>query len=226
MNFLHRFVLSLLISTVLFLGFSIFAFTDLFELIQTQYFSPRTQNAFEERLIHGLSSIEKYQKQKIEIFNLFLKNQFILLSFNPTISRDAILERVQKTRGLIESFRGEAYFRILDKSLQKVNFSTLDRDVFQSNSTSIVYKNLNQDEYDLYQKVVANTSGRYYDENTKSFIYGFPLLDNLDIQYGWAFFSVSDQDLKSYLINQSLVLTFKDIWFVNEKTVLLSVNGY
>ena len=136
----QKLAISLLIATLLFGAFSFFAFSGLFPLIETHFFSPRIVRELQNSLESGEKIFDEYKKRTKDGLNLMLEEDFFKNIFNPTQSKEDISRQFNSLRLYLKGFRGKAAFRIVDSNYNRVHFSSQEEDLLDLTANSVSYK--------------------------------------------------------------------------------------
>lgn len=208
-------VLSLLISVLLAVGFSAFAFTGFFNLVETRFYNPSITNSQNKEVRRDADAIQNYFEEMKEKFSEILKNDAIKQSFIPTQSARDIFERTRLYGQLMESEKGLQSVRFIDAGGLRIHFSTSPADILTQTNNSISYKNYDEVTPFIPYVELAVREGEQpritMDQQNERIIFSFPFLDSLEIYRGTAVYSLSERALEDRLIMERRIKVGENI---------------
>jgi len=198
----QKVALSLLISVLLFTGFTVLAFTGLFDLIETRFYNPSITASITRDNLRNAEAVGRFIEERQARFYEVLSTHEARRAFMHNRSDDDILARERIFRVLIESFDGIQWVRFIDSGGARILFSTYAPDILQVDGLSKIYVNYNEPY--LPFELVAVRAGEppkfTFDERAARIIFSFPLYDSFSAHMGTALFSLSVDALANRLI--------------------------
>jgi hypothetical protein len=195
----RRAALSLLISTLLFAGFTILAFTGLFDLVETRFYNPAAARAIGREIDVDTQVIEEFLSELQSRFAATLDEGAVRRSFLSSQGSDDIALRADLYGKLQESLGGLQSVRFIDSGGVRIHFSTWPPDILLQDRNSIAYRNYNAAgnnaaAYIPYGQVEATERlgpRLILDEAGERIVFSHPLKDSYDVYQGTALFSLS-----------------------------------
>jgi hypothetical protein len=136
-----KIAISLLASLLLFAGFAVFAFSGLFNVLQTSFFLPRIEASYRSQLTSLADSIDKFHQTNLLTFQGIAKKDYITEAFAQSPSPSAI----QSLKSLATDLQLFGV-RLIGPDGKRIFFSSfLDIDVKQQTANSTAWKNYNED---------------------------------------------------------------------------------
>jgi hypothetical protein len=186
---------SLLICVLLFAGFCIFAFTSLFDIIETRFYDRAILNELNNDLAADTSFIGNYISDMQKRFSDILLEDSIRRSFLVHQNREDIYERGRVFSLLGVSLPGLQWARFVDSAGNRIHYSTNPDDQIITNERTIQYKNYPEVEgylpFDQQMLSGISTEHILFDDENERLIFYYPFYDSMDIRRGMALFSVS-----------------------------------
>jgi hypothetical protein len=206
-----KIALSLLIAIALFSGFAVFAFSGLFNLLETDFFSPRVEKELKSQLASVSAKIDRYHALNTERFQARISKDYVVSAFDAIQTEANIRSREQDFGSLQKDLTNLLLVRLLDPDGKRLHFSTGRDDVARTLSNRIEYKTLDQAESARAQSLpgsqLANADGGtpklLIDGSNDRFIYSLPVYQSIQsgrIFKGTALFYVASVDLLAYLL--------------------------
>ena len=220
----HKAALSLLISVLLFGGFSILAFTGLFDFIETRFYDPSITASVNRDLAGNANVIDKFIAETQTQFSETLILPAIRRSFLPNQGAEDIFERSRIYGLLSESIRGLQWVRFIDSGGHRIHYSTLTSDIQQQDRLSIAYRNFEDPGYS-YEKIAVADNGNanyIFDEDRDRILFSFPFYDSFDVYRGTALFSLSVRAVTDKLITDGRIKVGQDISVISDPKGFLS----
>ncbi|MDR2304001.1 MAG: hypothetical protein LBE10_05385 [Treponema sp.] len=218
--------LSLLISVFLFAGFTVLAFSGLFDLVETRFYNPSIVRSLSNEVEKDAKTVNSFFGSLTERFDTTLSEPAVRRSFLPNQSGQDILERSRVYGVLMEELGGLQSVRFVDSGGIRIHFSTLSRDIFTQNGLSIAYRNYSDDPDSLpYTTVAVPALGGdriILDESGDRIIFAHPFYDSLDVYRGTAIFTLSVRAVAERLINESRINVGEDVAIVSNPPGMVS----
>jgi hypothetical protein len=219
MNLPQRIILSLILSVVFFAAFSLLAFTGLFDLVETRFYTPQLVKSLNGEVDRLSQTITALLEDLEDRFAETLENGAVKRSFLPNQAAEDILERSRLYGLLMSSLPGLRTVRFVDAGGSRIHFSTLDADVLAQNGSSLSYRSYRDGSGVLPYDEVATAEGRpprlIFDSSGEQLIFSYPFSDSLDVYRGSALFTFSAQSLAERLTRQGQVKVGEDLALVD-----------
>lgn len=203
----QKFTISLLLSTVLFGIFAFFAFSEVFNFIETRFFSARVVEQTRSDLGQMAQGIQNYRIFMGKELRALAVEPALRDSFSPTSSREAIQTRYNLVKLFLARVRGGGEVRIVDPKNGRIHFSTVESDVLQSEpGRSLTYKNLEalEDGPDLTAlapPAFGDQTGFWVQPGTRNMLFSVDISGSLE-GTGLLVIKVSLDDLRNWLIQK------------------------
>ncbi|MDR1175980.1 MAG: hypothetical protein LBK83_10995 [Treponema sp.] len=226
MTAIQKAALSLLISVFLFAGFTVLAFSGLFDLIETRFYNPSIVRSLTNEVEKDAKTADSFFGSLTERFAATLSEPAVQRSFLPNQSGQDILERSRVYGVLMEELGGLQSVRFVDSGGIRIHFSTSPRDIFDQNGLSIAYSNYDDDPDSLpYTTVAVPALGEdriILDEGGDRIIFAHPFYDSLDVYRGTAVFTLSVRAVAEWLINESRINVGEDVTIISNPPGMVS----
>jgi hypothetical protein len=212
-------VLSLLISVIIAAGFSAFAFSGFFNLVETRFYNPSITNSQNKEVRRDADTIQNYLEEMKSKFENILKNDAIKQSFIAAQSAQDIFERARLYGRLTETEKGLQSVRFIDAVGLQIHFSTSPADILSQSKNSITYKNYNEVPPFFPYKELAVHEGEpakiTMDQQNERIVFSFPFMDSLNIYRGTAMYSLSIRALEDRLVMEGRIKVGEDIAIIS-----------
>jgi hypothetical protein len=186
---------SLLICVLLFAGFCVFAFTSLFNIIETRFYDSAVLNGLTDELAEDTSFIDSYISDLQKRFSEVLLEDAVRRSFWVNQSNEDIYERSRIFASLGVSLPGLQWVRFIDISGNRLHYSTSPDDQIITNDGTVLYKNYPEvtGYLPFDQQMLSGIATRriLFDGENERLIFYYPFYDSMDIRRGEALFSLS-----------------------------------
>jgi hypothetical protein len=218
---LRKVALSLLISTLLFAGFTGLAFTGLFDLVETRFYNPAVVRAIDREIDADTQVIEAFLSELQSRFAATLDEGAVRRSFLSSLESDDIALRADLYGKLQESLGGLQSVRFVDSGGVRIHFSTWPPDIRVRNQNSIAYRNYNDAgngaAYIPYGQVEAAAGPRLIlDDAGERIVFSHPLKDSYDVYQGTALFSLSVRAVMDRMAAAGRIKIGEDIAVISE----------
>ena len=215
--------LSLLISLLVFSVISIFAFTGLFDKLETQFYNPYITAYFTEENKQNAEIIDQYLIEMEERFARTLTLPEVKRSFLPNNNDTDIETRWNIYTTLIERFNGIEWVRFIDFGGSRLLFSSYAPDVASLRDNYVYYRNYSNQELPFETIAVhhGETPKCIFDGKRERILFSFPFYDSLDNYLGTALFSISIESVLNRLLLEERIRSGYDIMVVPEPAGLV-----
>jgi hypothetical protein len=218
--------LSLLISVFLFAGFTVLAFSGLFDLLETRFYNPSIVRSLTNEVEKDAKTAGSFFGSLTERFAATLSEPAVQRSFLPNQSGQDILERSRVYGVLMEELGGLQSVRFVDSGGIRIHFSTSPRDIFSQDGLSIAYRNYDDDPDSLPYTTVAvpalEETRIILDEGGDRIIFSHPFYDSLDVYRGTAVFTLSVRAIAEWLTNESRINVGEEVAIVSNPPGMVS----
>ncbi|MFP3041534.1 hypothetical protein LQZ19_06885 [Treponema primitia] len=218
-------VLSLLISVVLFAGFSALTFTGLFELVETRFYNPAVTKAVSREITEDTETIEKFLEELQACFSATLQEDAVRRSFLSNLEGEDIIRRANIYGALLESLAGFQSVRFIDAAGSRIHYSTWQPDILRQNQTSIAYRNYNDTRNDNssgyipYLQIEVPDRGNprlILDEAGERILFSHPFYDSFEVYRGTAIFSLSVRAVMERMVTEGRIKVGEDISIISD----------
>jgi len=196
--------LSLLISAVLAVCFSVLAFTGFFNLIETRFYNPSIISSLEKEIQRDADAIQDFLDESKALFSAPLETDAVKRSFLPNQAAQDILERTRVYGVLMESRKGLQSVRFIDAGGLRIRFSTNPADILSQNDETVFYKNYDETApYVPYSDLAVSSGGSpriTLDQQNERIVFSFPFYDSMKVYRGTAIYSLSVRAVTERLI--------------------------
>jgi hypothetical protein len=208
-NISSKAAISLLISILLFAGFAVLAYTDLFDLVETRFYNPSVARSSSGRIGEDAKAIGNFLSEIQAHFAASLAEDAVRGSFTLNQRTEDIFERSRIYGTMLESQGGLQAVRFVDSGGSRIHYSTSPEDVLRQDQGSIAYRAYNGEGGELpFEKLEVPSQGRgkiVFDEANERLVFSFPFYDSLDVYRGSALFYLSARAVSHRLIREGLI---------------------
>ena len=224
MTALQKVALSLLISVLLFGGFSALVFTTLFDLIEAHFYNPSIINSVARENARTAGVVDDFLAEMQDRFSGTLQNPAVQRSFLPNQSAEDIFERSRIYGLLSEDINGLQWVRFIDQGGVRLHFSTHSADILTQDPLSIAYSNFYEPGFPFEVIAVRENEDpkMFFDEVQDRILFSFPFFDSLDVYRGTALFSLSITSLSQRLIRLGTIKASQEISVISNPQGLLT----
>ena len=225
MKAVQKVSLSLLLAVVVFSLFSLFAYSGLFRVIESNFYDARVRSLLTSNLNAARTAIDSYDQANYSRFEAILANNSVRQIYSPNQSTEDIFNRANLFQKLEADYPGLLFVRFIDNR-GNIHFSTLPADILQKGKYEISYKSLAQADRSLpaSQLDLTGPSDRHVIVGDGRLLYRLPAYDTLGGRRGTAIFYVSAEDLTQFLVKRSLLSVGQSIALIAGRGILLNVN--
>ena len=154
--------ISLLISVLLFVGFSLLSFAGFLDFIEARFYNPSVISSFSNNLREDALSIDNFLNGEQERFSAVLSEPSVKNSFMPNQSQEDIITRSAIIGTLQESVPGLQWIRFIDTNGIRIHFSTYIRDIVQQDNITITEGAVRLKQCHCYSEVAVRTQSLGY----------------------------------------------------------------
>jgi hypothetical protein len=219
--------LSLLITIIVFSIFAVFAFSGLFDFIETRFYNQRIKEEINGEVVSSEKAIAEYHRHNKEVFRSVLNSEHVKRTFLPNQSREDIFGRENTFNNLQADFPDLLFVRIIDTD-GNLHYSTYENDIRSRSDFNIVYNRLDESRTSVPVEKLSLTSedeaGFIIDAEKNRIIYQFPFYDHLNIFKGTALFYMAKRSLKNELIKQAILEEGRSFSLVHELGYVFNVD--
>jgi hypothetical protein len=218
--------LSLLISILLFAGFTVLSFTGIFNLIEARFYNPSITRALTLEANSDAETIDEYIDTLQNRFAATLTNDAVQQSFLPTQSAGGIAERSQLYGTLLESLGGLQSVRFIDSGGSRIHYSSYASDILRQDQQSIAYRNYADCAgYIPYATVEVPNQGSpriLMEEAGERILFSYPFYDSFEVYRGTALFSLSVRAITERLVGAGRIKVGEDVSVIAEPRGIVS----
>jgi hypothetical protein len=186
---------SLLISVVLFAGFTVLAYTGLFDLVEAKFYNPSITTSLVKDVNLDAESVDNFLASLEDRFSATLREGAVRRSFLPNQSAEDIFERSRIYGILLESLGGLQGVRFIDAGGTRLHYSTYQTDILFQEELSMSYRNYTDVSGSVpYERIASSDQGQprlIPDQAGERILFSFPFYDSFDVFRGTAAFSLS-----------------------------------
>ncbi|GHU62013.1 hypothetical protein FACS189445_4600 [Spirochaetia bacterium] len=220
MFFPRKAILSLLISIPLFAGFTVLAYTGLFDLVEARFYNPSVTGAINRELTDDTNAIEQFLEELQTRFAATLEDEAVQRSFLTNQDNDDIRRRATLYGILIESLPGLQSVRFIDAQGSRIHYSTWQPDILRRDRDSITYQNYTESPgYIPYWQVETPDQENPHiviDDIGERLIFSHPFSDFYGIYRGTALFSLSVRALMDRMAAEGRIKVGEDVSVISE----------
>ena len=197
-------VAALLVSILIFAGYTYLADAELLDFIQTRFYNPSVVNSYVKENAIDAEIAHNYIAELQNKFLETLSVQAVRSSFLYNQSGDDIFERSRIFGLLLESTGGLQSVQFVDSNGIRIHYSTSARDIINQSRDSLSFRNYNEDPSSLPFDIVSvpdgNNAKYIMDERSERIIFSYPFYDSMDVYRGTALFKVGIRALAEKLV--------------------------
>ena len=223
-----KFSLSLLIAVILFSVFAFLAFSGLFEILETTFYSPRVLSQYTFTLEETARNVDSFQREQLTRLEAIVSNESMRTVFRANQSQADI----QAREGLVSRLRAEQsgfeYVLFLDNEGTRLHFSSRSDD-FTGTGAQRTYRAIEElDEQETMVDLVleGNSTSEYVllpDRNL--FVYRIPAFGTEGIQRGFGLFFYNPRSLATRLIGAGMMRTGTSVQILSDDLLLVGVSA-
>ncbi|GHV76390.1 hypothetical protein AGMMS49942_12110 [Spirochaetia bacterium] len=218
-------ILSLLIAVVLFAGFTILAYTNLFDLVEARFYNPSVVKAINRELAGDTQTIEQFLEELQTRFAATLEEDAVRRSFAANQNSDDIWRRSDIYGALMESLAGLQSVRFIDPQGIRIHYSTWQPDILRRGRDSISYQNYTESPgYIPYWQVEAPDRAKAHiviDDIGERLIFSHPFYDSYGVYRGTALFSLSVRAVMDRMAEAGRIKVGEDVSIISEPAGLV-----
>jgi hypothetical protein len=211
----HKAAGSLVIAVFLFAGFTVLAYTGLFDLVEARFFNPSITKAISRELDQDTETIQELLGELQTRFALTLQEPAVRRSFLPNQSAEDIFERSRLYGLILESEGGLQSIRFIDAGGLRIHYSTHIPDILRQDRDSAAYRNYASGPGDMpFDAVAIPNQGPpriTLDDEGGRIIFSFPFYDSFEVYRGTALFSLSVRTVADRLVSRGRIKVGEDV---------------
>ncbi|AEF85583.1 hypothetical protein TREPR_0713 [Treponema primitia ZAS-2] len=211
--------LSLLISLLLFAGFTILAFSGLLNRLEIRFYNPSVTRAITREINGDAKTIEEFLRELQIRFAATLKEGAVRRSFLTNHGSENINERSRLFGALQDSLGGLQYIRFIDSGGRMIHYSTYAPDILGQDRNYSVYRQYNETVgYIPYGQLEVPDGGGarlFLDESGERIIFSFPFYDSYDLYRGTAIFSLSVRAVMEQMVSEGRIKVGEDVSIIS-----------
>lgn len=219
-------ILSLLVSVVLFAGFTILAYTNLFDMVEARFYNPSVVKALNRELTEDTQTIEQFLAELQTRFAAALEDEAVKRSFAANQDSGDIIRRASVFGALMESLPGLQSVRFIDAQGIRIHYSTWQPDILRRDRDSISYQNYPESPgYIPYWQVEAPDRSNPHiviDDAGERLIFSHPFFDSYGVYRGTALFSLSVRAVMDRMAEAGRIKVGEDISAISEPAGLVT----
>ena len=216
---------ALVVSLLVFVGFSLLADFKFADLIQTRFYNPSVVSSYVNENNIDADITQNHIIELHETFANTLKEHAVCSSFLYNQSADDIFQRSRIYGTLIESVGALQSVQFVDANGLRIHFSTSPRDIFNQNRSSTSYRNYNENSLALPYETVNVPDGSspkfIMDDKNDRIIFSFPFYDSMDVYRGTALFYVGARAIAERLIAEGRLKISDNVSVIAEPAGIL-----
>ncbi|GHU09213.1 hypothetical protein FACS1894151_06540 [Spirochaetia bacterium] len=217
---------SLLISILLFAGFTVLAYMGLFDLVEARFYNPSVTKAINGEINQDTEVIDTFLAETLGTFYTTLQEPAIQRSFLPNQSAEDIFERSRIFGILLESQSALQSVRFIDAGGSRIHYSTDGADILRQDRLSVAYRNFpDTPSYIPYDTVAVPSQGSpkiLLDSVHERLVFSLPFYDSFEVYRGTALFTLSIQAVADTMIRQGRINIGEDITVLSDPAGLVS----
>jgi hypothetical protein len=227
----HKAALSLLLAVLFFAGFTVLAFTGLFDFIETRFYNPSVTRALHRETDQDAAVIGAFLGELQDRFAATLRDEAVRRSFLPNQSAQDIFERSRLYGILLESQSGLQSVRFIDAGGSRIHYSTYAPDILRQDSRSISYRNYGAGSAGdktpaplPYDRLAVPDKGNPKitpDQQGERLIFSHPFYDTMDVYRGTALFSLSVRAISERLVGARRIGIGEEVTIIDEPPGLI-----
>jgi hypothetical protein len=210
--------LSLLITVVLFAGFTVLAFTGLFDLVESRFYNPSIVSSLTREVNTDAQAVDKFFTELENRFSLTLQEDSVKRSFLPNQSAEDIFERSRIYGMLMESLGGFQGVKFIDNGGTRIHYSTYQTDILRQDRLSTAYHNYADADFPYSRIASSDQAGLklIFDEAGHRILFSLPFYDSFDVFRGTVLFSLSTRAIAERLIGEGRIKVGETVSIVSE----------
>jgi len=216
----QKVAVSLLLSVLLFAGFTVVAFAGLFDFIETEFYQPMVIRTIEQKIDSILAAQQEYIDTLFQRFETFASDANVKSFLSARPNADSIKAREKLRVNLMAETSALKGIRIIDSSGINIHYSTFASDVLSREANSITYKkysDLTENSAEISYASIKSpdvksgnfgteTKNRFVkDEYENRVIFTLPFYDEQELYAGTIAFYCDPGDLNHFLFSKNLI---------------------
>ena len=210
----QRVAASLLCTIVLFAAFAFFAFSGLFDVVESRFYRPMVVQGIEKRLEKVALAQEKYAEILFRRFETFAKNESVRTFAQSRPSDESVKERERRRVELILETRALKGIRVIDSAGINVLYSSFTSDIMSESAGQTKYRKYSElvarfpapeIPYTLVRAGESDSYRIFRDGSGNRLVISLPFRDSADKFVGTIAFYVDSSDLNRFLYDEKLI---------------------
>jgi hypothetical protein len=211
--------LSLLISVVVFTGFTVLAYTGLFDLVEAKFYNPSIISSLTKELDKNSYSVETFLTELQSRFSATLDEAAVKRSFLSEQADEDIRERSGLYGRLAESQGGFQWVRFIDAGGMRLHYSTWEPDILRQGDNSVTYRNYTSSTDVIPYEEISSADKEQpriiADQKSERLLFSFPFYDSYNVFRGTALFSLSIRAVSERLIGEGRIKASENLTVVS-----------
>jgi len=185
----QKIVLTIIIAVLITGGFALIAYTGLFRLLETDFFSSRVKSDQRLRLGDIADTVALWNQENLSRFDALSRDRNMQSVFSISQRQEEILYRARLSDSLKDQLLGFNGIRVVDNA-GRIQFSSFAGDIGSRQfgvDARILYRNWNEmrDSFELSIADEDSIASTYYDEANQQVRYQLPIQDWGFVTRGW-----------------------------------------
>jgi len=219
--------LTVIIAVLITGGFALIAYTGLFRLLETDFFSSRVESDQRLRLGDVADTIVLWNQENLSRFDALSRDRNMQSVFSISQRQEEILYRAQLSDSLKDQLLGFNGIRIIDNA-GRIQFSSFAGDIGSRQfgiDTRIVYSNWNEtkDSFELPIADEDSIASAYYDEANQQVRYQLPIQDWGFVTRGWMIVYMGLSGLTDRLARDGSIAEGANLYVVEGRGIITDI---
>jgi hypothetical protein len=226
----NKVALTILISVLVTGGFAALAYTGLFSVLETGFFSERVKNDQLNKLENISESITFWNQDNISRFDALSRDRNYQSVFSLTQREEEILYRAQSSDSLEDKLMGYRGIRIVDNDSNdpKVQYSTFAGDISGEEAGDDgrrLYKNWSQlaDTFELNPTDQNSVTKTIFDGESQQIKYLLPIQDSGFVSRGWMIVYMNAEGIADQLSGNGLIDGAGRVQIIDNRGVIVDI---
>ncbi len=226
----NKVALTILISVLVTGGFAALAYTGLFNVLETGFFSERVKTDQLVKLENISESITFWNQDNISRFDALSRDRNYQSVFSLTQREEEILYRTQSSDSLEDKLMGYRGIRIVDNDSNdpKVQYSTFAGDISGEEAGDDgrrLYKNWSQlaDTFELDPTDQNSVAKTIFDGESQQIKYLLPIQDSGFVSRGWMIVYMNSEGIADRLTGDGLIAGAGGVQVIDSRGVIVDI---
>jgi len=222
----QKIIISVVIAVLTTGGFALIAYTGLFRLLETDFFSSRVASDQSARLEDISNTILLWNQENLSRFDALARDRNMQSVFSISQRQEEIFYRAQMSDSLKDQLLGFNGIRIVDND-GKIHFSSFAGDISsrQDIEGRIFYRNWNETN-DSFELAIAGEDSialTYYDEANQRVRYQLPIQDWGFVTRGWMIVYMGLSGLTDRLARDGEIAQGANLYVVEGRGIIADI---